>query len=346
MSTAGTTSSDGVKSPGGSLPTHPPMPTPARQRPRSRLWWAALATGSLALLLIGAWLGHRLWPREVIEMPAMPRSSPSVTAQAGVMPDVVGLKETFARRAVVDAGVTATVTSSTRPAAGPPGVVVDQSPAPGGPVSSAVTLSISAPASVLPIVGTSAADARAKLEALGALVTTNRVVQPGATPGSVVAVRPAVGRPLPATVDLDVADQGDSLPLGEVDSLASTQCSTDTDVHVGSAIFTNAFVCRNQDAGNPPLLEYDLAARTQALSMMVGLDNAGLSGPARVLVTGDGKPLWRGALSFGKSVRVIVPTRGVIRLRISVISAADNAPTVVLGEAVLLGDNGQMDGLR
>lgn len=315
----------------------------AKSRQRSLLVFAL--TASLGFLLVGAWAGHRLWPREVVEATVIPRSAPSVSAQPGTMPDVLGLRESIAIRALRDAGVSAPVTTQTRAAAGPSGLVVDQTPAAGasGPT---VTLTFSTTATVVPVLGMLAGDARARLEELGALVKVRQVVAPARPPGSVVAVRPAPGEPLPATVEIDVASQGDALSLTDVRALNRTQCDNRSNVKVGSAIFDKAFACRHDNDTQAPSIEFDLASRTQALSMTVGLDNAGASAPATVVVTAGTKELWRGSPVFGVPIPVTIDTNGVIRLKVTIMSPSVGPPTVVLGSPTLLGDQALMDGLR
>lgn len=333
----------------GDEPSAPPggplRPLGRFRKARRRLTVAFIVTGLLGVLLLGAWGGHWFWPKEVVEASRLPRTAPSAIAQSGSMPDVLGLREVIARRAVRDAGVSVPVTITARPAAGPEGLVVDQIPA-AGATGARVTLTISSAATVIPVIGTLSGDARGRLEALGALVTVRQVVAPTRTPGSVVAVRPVVGAPLPTTVELDVAGQGDELALADVDAIAKSQCERRSGIKVGSSIFDQAISCRHDDATQVPSMEFDLAARTQALTMTVGLDNEGASAPATVTVSGNGKQLWRSSLIFGTPVPVTIPTGGIIRLQITVLSASVGAPTVVVGSPTLLGDKAQLDGLR
>lgn len=360
--TVGSPGHPGSPSPcGGARPTAPPpmgstqplaphaspTPGPAASKPRRRfgvLTPILLAVGLLGTLLVGAWLGHTVWPRTDVQIVMSPGASATTTSATGAMPDVLGMAEVYARRAVTDAGVTATVTVAKRQAAGPAGHVVDQAPAP-GERAEAVTLTISTPATLASYAGRPAADVRTALEQLGAVVTVRRVVHPTAAAGTVVASRPAAGQPLPAAVELDVADPGDPLSLTDVSSIGEDACRTNSDIHVAEQVFETAVTCTRENADDAPYVEYDVSRRAQALRMTVGVDNRGRQGSGVVAVYGDGRLLSRAAVSFGKATPVTVPVTGVIRLRIQV-TTPEEGPTVVLGDPALLGEADQLEALR
>ena len=256
------------------------------------------------------------------------------------MPDVAGLSEAVARRALTDAGVTDAVTLTTKPAAGPVGLVVTQTPTPGQPAGP-VSLAMSVAANVPDLAGTSLTDARNTLQALGAAVVTRRVVAPKLAVGTVTASTPAAGAPLPVTVELSVADPGDVLRLDELVAVQENGCGSSTSpVSLGGAVQQSSLRCAigRTDAS---FGEYVLGKHAQVFTATLGLDDARALGTADVSAYGDdrGKPLATWHLIHGQPVAVSLPVDGVLRLRLQVAAqSVDKPPTVVFGTAAVLGD--------
>lgn len=326
-------------------PAAGPAPKTSRTRAAElRSTLARAVAGGAGLLLVGGALGHQLWPpnvttiEEVVPTPA-PSASVGQTS-APSMPDVAGLSEAVARRALTDAGVTDAVTVTTKPAAGPAGLVVTQAPTPGQPAGP-VTLALSVAASVPDLNGRPLADARNTLQALGAGVVTSRVVAPRVAVGTVTGSTPAAGAPLPLTVELAVADPGVALRLDELVAAQESGCSsTSTPVTVGGAVQQSSLRCLVART-DVTFGEYVLGKHAQVFTATLGLDDARALGTADVTAFGDdrSKPLATWHLTHGQPVAVSLPVDGVLRLRLQVAPQnIDKTPTVVFGSAAVLGD--------
>ncbi|MFC0315387.1 PASTA domain-containing protein [Gordonia phosphorivorans] len=320
-------------------------PSGARAFLRSRrgalLRWTALVLG---LLLIGWSAGYLLMPRTATaDQISIPKEAFDRTATRGDMPSLVGLNRDTATAALGDAGISGIpVEYADRPAAGPPGTVIGQTPAAGIAVDERIVLTVSVPAPMPDIVGQPNREARSALEDLGAIVTITTAVDPAATAGAVLRTEPAAGTTMPLSVTMVVADPGDALSLSTVSSVDSSSCSTSRSSSVAGRTLANNLTC-TPGSSKKAEVEYAINRNATVFEATVGTDDTEGTGRATVTVFGDGRPLKTLTVNLGKSEDIRVDVRNVMRLGIVVTAdGGDQSPTVVLGDARL---RGSADGL-
>ncbi|WP_199421581.1 PASTA domain-containing protein [Actinotalea solisilvae] len=307
--------------------------------------WAAAVVG---LLLVGVAAGQLLFPRTVVEAAPQPTADVEALPQvASVMPDLLGLDEATARRALSDAGVTAEVTLTRTPAAGAEGLVVAQEPMPGLEPRASVTLTLSTMVTVpTEVVGASSVDdARELLESLGAVVRVTEVVDPGAVEGVVLSADPAPGQPLGAAIDLVVAAAGEGVLLTQLDEVDSDRCSTISDGTLDGVAVQDSVSCEGpstepRTAG----IEWVVARSASVLETMLGVLDRGEPGTAVVRVIGDEALLAETPVAYGASTPLRLDVRGVLRLRVEV-QVTGGDPTVVLGDGRVVGTADQVAAL-
>jgi len=311
----------------------------ASTRGRLVRWrWPALVVG---LLLVGAGLTYLLIPPTIVSDHAITVDPGDLIAaqepQAQPMPSLLGLNSDVAKRALTDAGLGAVkVTFVDKPAAGPVAMVVAQKPSAGTASVGDIELTISTPAPMPDVVGRPMNDARALLEQAGAVVEIAPQFNPSVPKNQVVGTTPKPGDTMPAVVSLVVGDPGDALTLASVSSISDHNCGTVDSATVNGASVGDSVRCR-PDA-KPAFIEYAVSRQAVAFEAVVGTDDRGKTGAAHVLVLGDGRELAVADVQLGHSVPVRADLNGVLRLRIEVSTAAgDESPTVILGDAKLLG---------
>ncbi len=168
-----------------------------------------LAAQSVPLerLFLGAAGGQLLWPRQVVvqQVDANDHDPETVT-----MPHVLGLPEQDARAAIADAGYTQTITTTQRAAAGDPGSVLRQTPAPQAVIdsSTAIELVVSTPAAMPDLVASTQQLAQAEVERLGGAAQFVTVVDASHSPGTILSTEPSAGEAMPQIVLLRVASGG------------------------------------------------------------------------------------------------------------------------------------------
>lgn len=280
-------------------------------------------------------------PERVVATTTVEAITPA-TAVA-TMPDLLGLTADTVARVLADAGVTAEVSTAAEPAAGPEGIVVGQSPSPGEEVSGSISLTVSEPALAPDTIGMPIGDARRLVEGFGAVVQVVREVDPSVAAGTVLSVSPAVGEPVGPVVTMVVADAGDALTLSAIDFTDETGCATTQKAMLNGIAVQDSIYCRVQD-GNAGA-EWVLSRRVAALEATVGTSDTGEPGRATVRVFGDGALLAETRAVYGETTALKVDLRDVLRLRMEV-SVIDGDPTIVLGDARLLGTSAQLAGLE
>ncbi|MFC7961306.1 PASTA domain-containing protein [Rhodococcoides kroppenstedtii] len=317
---------------------------PATRSRLRRLRWPVLVVG---LLIVGASLGHLLIPREtpygsgVLIDPAALAEEGDGTERS--MPSVLGLDVDVARQVLADAGLgSIEVRTVDRPAAGPAGSVVTQDPAAGSTGVDAVSLTLSSPVLIPDVIGKSVADARAQLEKAGAAVQLDPIIDPTLPASTVRDVYPPVGSEAPSVITLTVVDTGDALSLATVGTVDSSGCSTVDEAVLNGTSVGSSVSC--EPGNRSGYVEYALSRGATALDALVGTDDRGGAGGARVRILGDGRELAAVDVSLGRTVPVRVDTRNVLRLRIEVTGASGaTAPDVVLGDARLSGTPAGLD---
>lgn len=320
--------------------------TPRREHPWiRRLRWPALVIG---LLLVGGAGSYLLLPPTTVSSDTPVQVDPnqllanrSRTAQP--MPSILGLERPIAAAVLGDAGIGADrVAVIEKPAAGPAGIVLRQTPAAGAATDGAVSLTVSTPALVPDVTGRPEADGRRAIEELGAVVRVVRDVNFDAPHGTVLAVEPPVGQPSSTVVTVHVADAGDALTLSKVRPVKS-DCSGATDVTADGRTYANAVTCTSR-AGKTVAAEYALSRGAAALETAVSTADRDGTGRATVTFFADDRPVSTTSIGLGRTENVRVDTRGVLRLRIEVTTGdKDQAPTVVLGDARLIGSTDSLD---
>lgn len=316
---------------------------------RARRWVrpTAWALGVVGLLAIGATGAQLLLPRTVVAgaepAPAEASVGSPPTEAAALMPNVLGLDEATSRRVLADAGVTAAVMTDREPAAGPPGVVTAQKPQPGDGAGDAVVLTLSEPVTVPDdIAGSAADDARATLEALGAVVRVTRSVDPARPEGVVLSTDPPAGRPLGSVIELVVADPGQAVSLSELRRLESAGCSKISGGTVNGRSVEDSITCTDRaSAEELATSEWILARQGVALEATVGMLDRAEQGSGALRILGDGSVLSETVVGYGTAEAIRVDVRGVLRLRVE-FESSSGQPTAVLGDARVLGTEQQV----
>jgi hypothetical protein len=271
----------------------------ARDPSKGRVWLVRVVTWA-ALLLAGATAGYLVFP-PVGAAPNITTVSPDqiqdpTTSQVAPMPSLDGLSEDAARLALRDAGLAdPTVTTSRQPTAGPPGLVLKQTPAAGTGLGDGknvkVHLTLSKPVATPSVQSEKYSDARSRLEQLGAVVRVNQVIRPGSTIGTVLSTVPAAGSTMPTVVTLNVADAGVGLAFDEMSERSSNDCYSNTDMRVAGKGVPQGVECDFYKRSSHPSITYRLTGGPLGMSFSAGpADQSGVgAGVLRVL--GDGKVL-------------------------------------------------------
>lgn len=311
---------------------------------RTLAWVAAAAVLAAGLFGLGVSMGSRWAAQQDLPQPEtsvvtveVPRYGDADTV---VMPDVRGLAEPDAVQAVADAGVPASdVKVTRRPAAGQPGLVVEQEPAFGAVAPASVALVVSQRAVVPPVVGEPVEQVTAALEELGARVVPARVYVPDAVVGTVVSVSPGEGEPVPDSVDLVVAEAAAAVFLNTVEEVEG-DCSADS-VQVDGVDNVESVLC--WVSPEPEDVVYLLDRVVDEVDGVLGVpDTAGPDARVTMTVLVDGKRAAQVNASYGKPAEFSVPTAGALRLTLR-LSGSDKAQEdyqsvpLVLGDARLLG---------
>jgi PASTA domain len=322
-------------------------PSLARRILRART--TSLVAGAAGLVLVGGGASHLLWPPSVVSIREVRPPSVNVTnvAVTANMPDITGLELAAARQAISDAGVTANVSTTQRPAAGPAGVVVAQTP-PAGTPATAVTLTLSARTTVPVLAGQSLTAARAALRTLGASVTISRIVSTAAA-GTVVATLPRSGAALTASVEIQVADPGLTLTFDQLRSPESPGCNTSSGVTIGGKPQQLALSC-SPNTENDAHTDVILGRHAQVFTATLGFTDMSSPGTAHVVILGDDRVLKTYTLTYGKPVDVHVPVTAVLRLRVQVDQIKNPPggllPTIAFGDPSVSGDPTELEQAR
>jgi hypothetical protein len=318
-------------------------PAVAKSPSREVLWllrlrWPAMVAG---LLLTGAGITYLLVPPTIVTGGAIEVNPADLIAaqerEAQPMPSVLGLNRDVAGSVMSDAGLgDATTKVVERPAAGPVGIVLAQTPSPGTDPVENVELTVSVPAPMPDVMAKPLNDARTTLESLGAVVEVVPRFDPSVPKDQVIEAAPPVGGTMPTLVTLTVADPGDALTLASVTSVTRDDCGTIKSATVSGKAFGNSIEC---DSGSDPAyIEYAVSRNAAAFEAVIGTKDKGGTGRATVAIIGDGRVLSVTDVALGSSTPVRVPIADILRLRIEVTTPdTDQEPTVVLGDARLLG---------
>jgi len=296
---------------------------------------------ALGLLLLGAGSTYLLVPPTIVADQAVQVKPAdlieSVEREAQPMPSVLGLNRDVAQTVLTDAGLAgANVAFVDSPAAGPVGMVISQKPAAGTASVDQIELTVSVPAPTPDVLGRPMQDVRSQLEQLGAVVEIVPQFTPSVPKNQVVDVNPKPGEIMPTVVSLVVGDPGDALTLASVNEVDRDDCGTVDSATVNANSIGKSVECKPGSSAS--YVEYSLSRQSAAMEATVGTDDRGGSGPAHVVVLGDGRELAVADVWLGQSVPIRADLNGVVRLRIEATTTdSKQAPTVVLGDARLLG---------
>lgn len=311
--------------------------------------WVVWVCGAVGLLLIGGAVGHFVSPPTVAGQPvlAVPTQDDLADEDASdgtSMPDVLGLGEAAARRALADAGIDATIRTTQRSAAGPAGLVLDQEPGPGDPPREQVGLVLSRRASMPQVSDMSLADARGALEQLGAVVRVDRVVRPDQKPGRVLDSAPTAGEPLGPTVVLQVSDPGQAIGLAELEMIDG-DCDQVSGGSVNGRTLASSIAC-SPTSDSPSHGVWNLGRKVAVLTAVLGVEDTGTAAPGRVRILADDEVVLDRTVEFGTDVEVRLPVDGILRLRVETTTTSEDEPTVVLGDAMLVSSQKALAQLR
>lgn len=330
--------------------------TAQRTRLLRRLTAAAAVLWSLGLLGLGLTLGYRMNepdpvpPAEVsisVDPVALDALEPGGEI-AAVMPAVLGLSEADARAVLADNGFgSSDITVEQLPRAGESGLVAAQQPAAGTELPGMITLSISSPAAMPDLTGTTRSEAEAAIRELGARPAISRAYEPGAVPDTVLATSPLPGEPVPELVSVTLASRAASLFLAEVPTV-------DSDCNRGEAKANGvesdqAVLCRLPNPDTTASISWDLSRRADRFTAQVGIsDDSAVDGVARLAVVLDGVVIAEFDARFGVLTPIDVEVRDGLRLELRVttlIEPSEGAARVVLLDPAVLGAEDRIDEL-
>lgn len=303
-----------------------------------RLRWPALVVG---LVMAGAGVTYLIAPPMVVSNEAIVVNPADLDAALQrttlPMPSLLGLNRDVAQTVLLDSGLDGVaVKISERPAAGPAAQVVEQHPPAGTASVDKIEMVVSVPASMPAVVGTNLVDARPQLEQIGAVVEIVTRFDPAVPKNQVLDSTPKPGEPVPTLASLTVADPGDALTLTSVRSVDDSYCDTVSSAMVNGNAVGDSVTC---DSGSKlAFVEYSVSRQAAAFEALIGTDDRGRTGAARVVVFGDGREVAATDVWLGHSVPLRVDLNGVMRMRIEVTTAdTEENPTVVFGDGRLLG---------
>ncbi|MGK2321278.1 PASTA domain-containing protein [Gordonia rhizosphera] len=262
------------------------------------------------------------------------------------MPDTRGMSESAARQLLIDAGLTpSAIETSTEPAAGPVGTVIDQTPASGTENPAKASLVLSSEATMPNFAGRNGQQLAVDLQKLGAQVEVVSQYRPGSRPGTVISSDPRPGASLPSSVRLTVAQPGSSVYLAKLSAISSS-CSSGK-YSLNGKDFDNSTACSSSSDGNA---QYEWLTNRVAdqLTASVGISDEDTPGTAvRVDVLADGRPVGHVVARYGSTSELNAIVTGALRVTLVVtrLSPGDDSVSVVLGDARLIGNADAIDRL-
>jgi hypothetical protein len=318
-------------------------------RSRRRLPWRRFTAIGLTLIAFGLFAGGFAagWSsRAGIGGPAGTDSDVDVVAApTGVgtidvaLPDVRGLAVVDAQQAMADAGLSPDVIAvENTPSAQPAGTVVRQDPIGGTADAGRVTLFVSVSGQVPDLVGQSADRADQTLTDLGVRVQHKQVYDPAIAEGTVTALDPPAGSPLPLLVTVTIAGPASSMFLSELDALEGG-CSSGP-AAINGTTYQDSLSCSASSSGSDErVTTYLLDRLTSSVEGVAGIDDGsdpGLTVDVRLI--GDGRVLFTGTLRYGEATTFTADTRGVLRLEIGYrTTSEDESGSFALGDARAVG---------
>lgn len=275
------------------------------------------------------------------------RTPDTITVAAGrtgadgavVVPDVRGLARVDALQAIVDAGIpAAAVDVQTFPSALAPDTVFRQDPPGGASFGSAVAVDIATAGTVPQAVGRPLTDVRAELEDLGAQVVVEYDYAATATSGSVLALDPPAGAPLTPKIRVVAAAPPGSVYVGELDAVSGG--GSGGELAIGGVRYVHGLKVSSS-------ADYLANRGVQRITGTVGVpDDGQADASATVVITGDGRELFRAQVGYGQSKPVNISVDGVLRIAIQVEGPAGRSVTAAFGDLLFVGRPDVIDALK
>ena len=236
------------------------------------------------------------------------------------LPDVRRLSRDRALEVLSEAGVPEqNVVVDPIDRAGPPNVVVEQDPPHGTNDPEQVTLRVSRQVQMPDYIGRAETDVVKQLRTYGATVDVSSRFQAGAVPGAVLEQSVPAGEPMPESLQLVVAGEGERVPLDRVES-PQRDCYSGGDANVNGALLPESTSCSLSTsylADEPSTNVYVLSREFDSFLTTLGVsDDSGASLPVRFRILADQRVVVDTTLSLGQSQDVTVPTTGVLQLQL------------------------------
>ena len=304
---------------------------------------------SVGLILVGMGIGRLLFPMRTVSdtAPIIVPTSLGATRSAVVMPDIAGQTVDQANRVLTDSGlISMQVAQEVVPQAGPPGLVITQTPSAGSTLPSpegvAVALKVSGPGLLPNVIGKSVQVARDELAALGVIALFEEEVRPDQPPGQVLSSMPAAGASLTAQVMVRVSSAGDAVYLAGLRDVAHSGCSGRSSVVVNGQTLRSSLLC-SVTARQMGSIEYSLGRHAVIVEASVGIPDKSPGRTATVTFLGDGKAIGTFTAAAGATAPVRVSVKGVLKMRIEVATESTTAVEVAVGEARAVGTPSEID---
>lgn len=323
------------------------MPAEAEKTPRRKGWRRFVAISVVAAVValfsggavVGWYVRDLALASQTSEEPKIIEIPASEAVAEQPMLDLRGMNLIDAKQALVDTGIPVTGLKVVEvPWAGLPGVVIAQEPVVGEAVASDVQLQVSIAAAMPKVLGAQRVDAVNELKRLGVEVEIVEEYALDRPTGSVLSSVPVAGEPLPAVVQLAVAQAGAAVYLSQLNA-ADGRCSK-TEANIDGEHHANSLGCRGGDP-KPNVTVYLLNRLTRQVEGVVGVaDEGAMDQAAEVVFLGDGKPLATASVSYAKPAKVSFDTTGVLRLEIHVTSPTHS--TAMLGDFLVKGSVEEM----
>ena len=319
---------------------------------------ALVVLGLVGSAFAGGWIASARWGAERVS----PQVTPSVVMIPDVpegvrMPDLRGLSKDEALQVIADAGWdVAKVALTAEPFAGPPDIVVAQTPAFGATDVPAISLTLSQQAVVPQIAGRKASELITELRNVGVNVQLEYGYDPQVDPGGVLSISPAAGEPLTTDATVTIAESGTAVFLSQLTCPNGCLSNHSSLVLDGNGYANGLYTDLRFDSSDTETVvehhEYQLGRRADVFIATVGIpdDVSDTSGTIRVRLVGDGRELASVTTSYSKPAELTAVVTGVLRLDIQTSFAQPpdgdyGRQTLALGDARVVGSDAEMTAL-
>lgn len=323
----------------GRPPSQQEGPVPARRSSLRKAGVIAFVAWSVLLASAGAlggWLAKdAVQASRVTDGPEIVKIPAAATLADQAMLDVRGMTLTDAKQALSDTGLPIDgLRVEEIPWSGDAGIVIAQEPVVGENIGDEIVLQVSSVATMPAVVGRPQRDVIAELKPLGVEVEVVERYELASPTGVVLEADTKEGQPLPTALTITVAQAGGAVFLNQL-SAVEGGCSA-TEAHLNAQPMPNSLECSPGWGDEGARIVYLLNRKARLISATVGVDDAGASDAvARVVITGDAKPLANVTVSYAKPAPISLDVTGVLRLEITVTSPTGSR--AILGDALVKG---------